>query len=166
MKAKARGWLLLAISLASAPSPVAWSAQEKADGGMRWQYRVLSKEQVLELGKKDLALGLNKLGDEGWELAGVDGAYIFKRPRDHNRRYAAELEQRIRLMEAVVEMQRERILWAERMARKGFLSNQTVEGERQVLQRAEMALQRTRKELKALPGASKAPAEKEGKPPK
>jgi hypothetical protein len=57
----------------------------------RWEYRVLSAPQVRELGKKDLEAGLNKLGDEGWELVAIDPAtkaikvtsaeYYFKRPK-------------------------------------------------------------------------------------
>jgi hypothetical protein len=44
-----------------------------------WEYQVLPKERVLELGKKDLAAGLNALGAKGWELAAVDNGYIFRR---------------------------------------------------------------------------------------
>jgi hypothetical protein len=45
----------------------------------RWEYRVVAKDQLLQLGNKDLAAGLNQLGAQGWELAGVDNAYIFRR---------------------------------------------------------------------------------------
>jgi hypothetical protein len=40
----------------------------------KWEYQVLTKEQVAGLGKKDLAAGLNKLGDESWELVAVEAA--------------------------------------------------------------------------------------------
>jgi hypothetical protein len=167
MKAMAMGWVLLAIGLAGGPYAVAaWSAEEKADSVVRWEYRVLSKEKVLELGKKDLAAGLNKLGDEGWELAAVDSAYIFKRARNQNRWQAADLKRRISLIESDVEMRRDRVLWAERMAKKGFMTNQNVEGERRALRIAEAALERTRRELEAIPGGAKGPAEKERKPEK
>jgi type II secretory pathway component GspD/PulD (secretin) len=34
----------------------------------KWEYRAVKRSQVLELGKGDLTAGLNKLGEEGWEL--------------------------------------------------------------------------------------------------
>src|SRR5262249_25272463 len=62
----------------------------------KWEYRVLTKEQLAELGKKNLAAGLNKIGEEGWELVTVQSGpareggargfsegpaeYYFKRP--------------------------------------------------------------------------------------
>ncbi len=121
-------------------------AQENA-ATLRWEYRVLSKQHVLDLGKQDLAAGLNALGDAGWELAAVDAAYIFKRPRDAGRLREAARQRRMALIAADVDQWRERVAWAERMARKGFLSAQRVEADRARLQAAEAALDRARQEL-------------------
>jgi hypothetical protein len=56
-----------------------------------WEYRVLSAAEVGELGKNDLAAGLNQLGGEGWELVSVEprsrdfgvqsARYYFKRAK-------------------------------------------------------------------------------------
>src|SRR5262249_34965896 len=62
----------------------------------RWEYQVMTKEQVIGVGKKDLAAGLNKLGEDGWELVAVepsqttdrdrkDTEYYFKRLKTHQR---------------------------------------------------------------------------------
>jgi hypothetical protein len=40
----------------------------------RWEYQVLTKEQVADLGKNNLAAGLNKLGEESWELVAVEAS--------------------------------------------------------------------------------------------
>jgi uncharacterized protein (TIGR03067 family) len=60
-----------------------------------WEYKTLSGGEVLELGKSNLNNGLNRLGDEGWELVAVEAdpeharggarhvgnTYYFKRPK-------------------------------------------------------------------------------------
>jgi hypothetical protein len=64
-----------------------------AGGPRRWDYRLATRQQLLELGKNDVAAGLNQVGAEGWELVAVrPGAgrpegrgdvsteYYFKRP--------------------------------------------------------------------------------------
>ena len=43
----------------------------KAAGRPQWEYQTLSRVKVTELGKNDFAAGLNKLGDDGWELVAV-----------------------------------------------------------------------------------------------
>jgi Bacterial type II/III secretion system short domain len=48
------------------------TARAKSALSTRWEYQVLTKEQVADLGKKNLAAGLNKLGDESWELVAVE----------------------------------------------------------------------------------------------
>jgi hypothetical protein len=53
--------------------------EKRPDAVSSWEYRILMKEQIIELGKKDLTAGLNKLGEQGWELAAVETAFIFKR---------------------------------------------------------------------------------------
>jgi hypothetical protein len=52
-----------------------------------WEYRVLTRSSLAQLGKDNLEAGLNELGAEGWELIGIEtGAksssysYIFRRP--------------------------------------------------------------------------------------
>ncbi len=57
----------------------------------KWEYRVETRNALAALGSDSLAVGLNKLGAEGWELAAIDTtakatpkgpnpAYIFRRP--------------------------------------------------------------------------------------
>ena len=82
MKATPMAVVLLTLGFAVGilPFSAASAADSKPDVVFRWEYRVLTEEQVIALGKKDLAAGLNKLGDEGWELVTVGAHYIFKRP--------------------------------------------------------------------------------------
>jgi hypothetical protein len=55
---------------------------------MTWEYRVLTRGSIDELGKDNLEAGLNALGAEGWELVSIDSSakptsgnrYIFRRP--------------------------------------------------------------------------------------
>jgi hypothetical protein len=148
-------WNLLAALGMLSLGGAALAAEEKPDLGARWEYRVLTKDQVLDLGKKDLAAGLNKLGDEGWELAAVDAAYIFKRPRGGSRKLAADLRRQIAWAEADVERLKDRVSWSERMVQKGYLTYQRVEAEKADLKRAETFLNEARKELEALPAEPK-----------
>jgi hypothetical protein len=91
-----RSWMavLLGVLFAAASSPVtAGDEAPQAKGAVapKWEYQALSKEQVVAHGKKDLAAGLNKLGDDGWELVAVvpegrperragQATFYFKRP--------------------------------------------------------------------------------------
>jgi hypothetical protein len=73
MRAPARtalavGLLVAAGGLLPAAAP---AAGPKPASAVKWEYRALTKEQLLELGQKDLAAGLNRLGSEGWELVTV-----------------------------------------------------------------------------------------------
>jgi hypothetical protein len=46
----------------------------------RWEYKVLSEGDISRLGKDGLTTGLNKLGEDGWELVGFEKTrFIFKR---------------------------------------------------------------------------------------
>jgi hypothetical protein len=50
----------------------------------RWEYLVKPREAFTSQGKDEIAAGLNKLGDEGWELVSIDagaGTYVFKRAK-------------------------------------------------------------------------------------
>jgi hypothetical protein len=130
-----------------------------------WEYRVLKKDQVLKRGKKDLAAGLNKLGEDGWELAAVDTVYIFKRLRVRAQQRAEMIKRRIAFLASEVEMLRDRVAWSERMSRKGLMSDQQVRTEQMALKRATLALERARQDLKEL-AAPKEPAEKGPRPQK
>jgi hypothetical protein len=147
-------------------SPVtARAAEEKPSAVPQWEYRVLSKEQLLELGKQDLAAGLNVLGGDGWELVVVDGAYIFKRPKNLIQNRRENLEGQIAVIEADLRQMRERVGWAERMLKKGYMTERQVEAERTQLQRMEMALERSRRELQTLTPAGKETQENQRKLP-
>jgi hypothetical protein len=161
------GFILLTLVVMGGPwQTTARSAEAKPDTAPRWEYRVLTKEQMLDLGKKDLATGLNKLGDEGWELVAVEPAFIFKRPKGQIQKQAADLKSLIDLLETDVDALRDRVAWAERMAKKGFMSANQVQAERTELHRAELALDKARRDLKILVPEPKEPAEKERKPEK
>jgi hypothetical protein len=144
MKAALTGFALLVALVACSTLP----AQYTAAGPSKWEYRVFTKVEVLDLGNKDLTTGLNKLGEEGWELAAIDSAYIFKRPKGLTRQQAeAALKERITLAEADVDQWKERLAWVTRMARKGFLTEQQLETDKAKLEVAEKILDRARREL-------------------
>jgi hypothetical protein len=167
MRVIPRGLVLLVISFAcGALQAPALAAEGKPEAVAKWEYRVLTKEQVIDLGKKDLAAGLNQLGDEGWEFVAIDAAYIFKRPKDQVRKQLDKIKTQIALAESDVASIKDRVAWSERMAKKGYLSDQQVEVERVQLKRAEMALDTARRELKTVPSDPKEPVEKERKPEK
>jgi hypothetical protein len=148
--------LALAIVGSTVPPPFV-SAQGITVTPSKWDYRVLTKGEVLELGNKDLTTALNKLGDEGWELAAIDSAYIFKRPKGPSRQQVeAALKERLALAEAEVEHLKERVAWVTRMARKGFVAEQRLEADKAALQVAEVILDRARREL-AKAAEAKAP---------
>ncbi len=130
----------------------------------RWEYRVVSRDQVAELGKSDLAAGLNRLGSEGWELVVVDGGYIFKRPRPQNDNEIAELKLKVNILQSDFEMQKERLAWSERMLKMGYMSNQAVGAERERLRRIELVLDKSRKELETLGSPTKEPIEQAPQP--
>jgi hypothetical protein len=155
MKILAAGLLLLATG-----------GQEPAstEAASTWEYRLLKKEQVADLGNKDLARGLNSLGGEGWELVAVDAVYIFKRPKNSNRRRTEDLKDEARILESDVEQWKDRVAWSQRMRKKGFVSENQFQAEREWLRRAEIALERARRDLKALDPSVKEPAEKMRQP--
>jgi hypothetical protein len=152
------------LSVATLAYPAMSVAQEKADFTPKWEYRVLTKNQVIELGKNDLAAGLNKLGDEGWELAAAEGQYIFKRPKGPDRRTEEDLKRAIAIAESDADAWKDRVSWAERMAKKGYITEHQLQTERQQLMRAEIFLETARKALRELRPAPK--GEKERQPEK
>src|SRR5262245_48423878 len=162
-KATPTAFVLFAVAFASAASQVtALSAEGTSDAVTKWEYRVLTKEQVLDLGKKDLAAGLNALGEEGWELAAVEAAYIFKRPRQQKK--LEDLQRQVSVAESDVAMWKDRTAWSERMAKKGYLSEKQVQVDKQRLQDAQRALDKATGELKAFPIGPKKPLQKDLNP--
>jgi hypothetical protein len=160
MRAMCRGLVILVLGVAGGTwQGTALSAGDKPGTTRRWEYRVLTKQQVIDLGDKDLVAGLMRLGNEGWELAAVDGAYIFKRPRNWYRQRMEDLKKQIALAEDDVQSWKERLAWAERMAKKGFISQQQAEADRQRLQAIEITLRQARSELKRLLARPPAPIE-------
>jgi hypothetical protein len=53
----------LAARNAAAPAP-----EKTATVAVKWEYKVLSRAAIEELANNDFEAGLNKLGDEGWDL--------------------------------------------------------------------------------------------------
>jgi hypothetical protein len=135
------------------------SAQGNAGAPPRWEYRVVTKQQLLDLGDKDLAAGLNQLGAVGWELVAVDSAYIFKRGRDRVSQYLAAVRQRLAVAESDAKSRQDRSAWSERMFRKGLLSENQAKADRAAQTAAELLVERTRQELDALlvPAPKQAP---------
>ncbi len=151
--------LLLAVVIGTGGAPI-----QAGESGVapRWEYRVLTKDQVLDLGQKDLAAGLNRLGHDGWELAAVDGAYIFKRRRGLHVASAENIKERLALAETDVAARKERAAWSERMARMGFMSKSRVEAEKALLAQAEIDAAQLRRDLDMM----LLPAPKSVPPPK
>jgi type II secretory pathway component GspD/PulD (secretin) len=81
--------IALALFALGAVTCLAEAPAGKAAGRPQWEYQTLTRGKVVELGKNDLAAGLNKLGDDGWELVAVTAGqepgqaaeYYFKRPK-------------------------------------------------------------------------------------
>jgi hypothetical protein len=126
---------------------------------LKWEYRVLTREQLLKLGNADLPAGLNRLGGEGWELAAVEqpGVFYFKRPAlpAPTPDRVDELKARLSLAESEVEMLKDRTSWAERMVKRGFISQEQLQADRARLQAAQIQLERARGALKRAEGAAK-----------
>jgi hypothetical protein len=156
--------LLLSGQAGGAPPAAASPPEGPPDAAPRWEYRVLTRDQVTELGKRDLAAGLNRLGDDGWELAAIDAAYIFKRPKVRRGEQVADVRRRLALLASDVEVWQERVAWARRMARKGFLSDRQLDAEEVRLKLAERALGEAQRELKRLAPESDRPGEEKAKP--
>lgn len=138
-------WLGFVLAVAAVGLGQSARADNKPE--VSWEYRVATKEQILELGKKDLAEGLNKLGREGWELVVVDGSYIFKRPRLTHDKEIADLKLTIAILQGEREQQVERLAWVERMLKKGYVSEAQVAADRARLQEYDLVLQNKRREL-------------------
>jgi hypothetical protein len=137
-----------------------WSQRPESSGQVpgpqpvQWEYRVLTKNQILELGKNELASGLNRVGGDGWQLVAVEPSqpptFYFKRPRYSVAEQIEELQALMPRLELDVAVARERADWAERMARKGYAYEANVGVTNQQLKLAEFALDRAKKHLEAL----------------
>jgi len=140
--------LAMVIGLTSGILPDCQASDERQpDAVPKWEYQILTKEQIIELGKKDLTAGLNRLGEQGWELAAVEAAYIFKRAKPQTGARIEDVKRQIALIEIDLQMQKDRVAWSERMLKKGFMSEGQVNGERMELKKIEInldALQRER----------------------
>jgi hypothetical protein len=95
--------IALALFALGAVTCLAEAPAGKSVARPQWEYQTLTREKLAEMGKNDLAAGLNKLGEDGWELVAVTPAqqpspqmprtaaeYYFKRlkgqaPRDERR---------------------------------------------------------------------------------
>jgi hypothetical protein len=158
--------ILLAVAAAAIVLGGGWTVRAQPVAGTsvaasRWEYRVVSEKQLKAAGNNDLAAGLNKLGDEGWELVAVRTDYIFKRPRGQDRQRVEELKAYIAVAEAEVEQWKDRIAWSERMVKKDYLGGQRVASERLELRKTEIALEQARRELASLAEPKKpAPSER------
>jgi hypothetical protein len=166
MKALPLAFVLLAVYVCATWQAPAALAQTKSQAGTRWEYRVLTKQQVLDLGSKDLATGLNKLGDDGWELTAVDSAYIFKRPKGPDRQQWGDLKRRLADAEVEVAAMRDRAAWSERMVKKGLMTNQQADAVRAALQMAELALEQARRDLGLPPTDANKGVDKDAPPKK
>jgi hypothetical protein len=153
------GLLFLALGLLSGP-PAAPAAEPRPEAAPRWEYRVLTKEQLLELGKKDLTAGLNALGDDGWELVAAEPSFIFKRAKGPSPRHVEEVRRQAQLARSDLEMWKDRVAWAERMVKKGYLTERQLQADQARLKDTEAALEALEKELKALPPEPKPAPEK------
>jgi RND family efflux transporter MFP subunit len=79
---------------------------------------------------------------------------------DRDRGKIDELKAQVGQLASDVEMLKERAAWAERMAKKGYMSESELQADRARLRKAETDLDRARRQLKALTPDPKEPAEK------
>jgi hypothetical protein len=147
---KTTGFVLLMAGLSAGSARAQIVAPEFGVGPVpKWEYRVLGKDQLPKAQAKDLADALNKLGDEGWELVAAGDTYIFKRPKSQDR--AEGMRRQVAFLQAEVDKFKDRVAWSKRMARKGFLSDNQLQFEEDLLKEVETALDKAKAEVKALP---------------
>jgi hypothetical protein len=176
MKPVSIGFILLAVGVLGGPVQVAvLGAEARSSGLPKWEYRVLTKDEVLKLGQKDLTAGLNKLGDAGWELVTVESdaqepgsraaqksaQFYFKRPANLIEKQAETVKERIRRAEFTVTSWMEEVARAERLLTRGFISKKDLQAVKDQLKEAETALDEARTELKKLAPDSKESAHKQ-----
>jgi hypothetical protein len=74
---RVRSWsAALVVAALSAGAAAAGDDKDRAGDAAapKWEYQALGKQKVLERGKNDLTAGLNKFGEEGWELVAVESS--------------------------------------------------------------------------------------------
>ena len=94
---------LKAAEAAAAPVP-----EKAVSPGPKWEYKVLTKDEIAGLSDKDFAAGLNKLGEEGWELVAVEPAQAGARGAGAGGRGAREAEYYFKRPKAVRILQEEK----------------------------------------------------------
>ena len=182
MSAIAMGFVLLAIGAGSGTwQPPALFAEEMPRAVPKWEYRVLTKDQVIDLGKKDLTAGLNRLGDESWELVAIEPAqaaergsglapkpaqFYFKRPARLTVKQLEVLKKLVQSAELNVTMWMEWVARMENMARSGYYTKRELQLDKDQLKAAETVLEKARKDLAAFASDSKTAPEKGRKPKK
>jgi hypothetical protein len=94
---------LKAAEAAAAPAP-----EKAVSPGPKWEYKVLTKDEIAGLSNKDFAAGLNKLGEEGWELVAVEPAQAGARGAGAGGRGAREADYYFKRPKAVRILQEEK----------------------------------------------------------
>ncbi len=172
-----RAFAVLVIGVAVAlASPFAQEAPSSSP--VKWEYRVLSRDQIAELGKNDLAAGLNRLGEDGWQLVTVEPAftpeknstvparaaqYYLIRPKDYPRIQRETAQRRVASAKADLEMCEDRAAWSERMVKKGYLTATQARVDQEQLRRARAALEAAERELNSVIPKPELPRPKEQK---
>jgi RND family efflux transporter MFP subunit len=80
---------------------------------------------------------------------------LGERPAEPDRKQVEDIKRRIDQLESDVAALKDRAAWSERMAKKGFVTEQEVQADRARLSKAEMDLDKARRELKSLAPDSK-----------
>jgi hypothetical protein len=176
MSAMAMALVFLALGAGSAGWQLpAWFAEEMSRALPKWEYKVLTKEEVVDLGKNDLTAGLNKLGDESWELVAIETAQVaeprsrlapkrvhfyFKRPAKLAAKQRDALKNLVQSAELNVTMWMEWVARMENMTRSGYYTKRELQFDRDQLKAAEAALENARKQLAGAGVESKTPPEK------
>jgi hypothetical protein len=161
------GFALFAIGAAAASSPAdAFGQEARSASPTKWEYRILTREQVAELGKNDVKAGLNILGEEGWQLAAVEAAFIpekdskasaksaqfyLMRPKEPIGAQREEAQKRIAMAKADLAQWEDRVAWCVRMAKKGYLTEAQVQADTARLMQAKAALDKAERELNQEP---------------
>jgi hypothetical protein len=139
--------------------------QETPAGSRRWEYRVLPREQIVQLGQGDITAGLNRLGEEGWQLVAIEPGtlpgknartthFYLQRPSVPPGDRPAAVQKRLAAAREDVALRTQRLAWTERMHQKGFAGKAQVEADKAELRKAQAALERAEQQLKATtPGA-------------
>lgn len=78
---------LVTVVVLSAWLSPAWSDAPAKAPRQKWEYKFVKLSDLGTIADADYSAGLNKLGEEGWELAAIEHSKlgpercVFKRPR-------------------------------------------------------------------------------------